>query len=68
MESTVVTTQFSAPPTRARLRSRCGTKRVPTSMPLARKIPACAARVSGAKPVQPDMPMVIFGMAWARQR
>src|SRR5688572_21076322 len=50
----------------ARCRSFCGIFLMLTSRPFFLKIPASLARVSGAKPVQPEMPTAtLVSWAWA---
>src|SRR5256885_1791423 len=58
--SMVVAAHWMAPEARARWRSFCGIIFRSTARPFFLKMPALSARVSGAKPVQPDMPRVIL--------
>src|SRR5258707_9264268 len=55
--SAVVAAHWTSPEAMARWRSFCGIFWIVTSRPLALKMPASFASVSGAKPVQPEMPM-----------
>ena len=55
--STVVAAHWMSPEAMARWRSFCGIFLMLTSSPCFLYRPASLARVSGAKPVQPDMPM-----------
>ncbi len=55
--STVVAAHWMAPEAMARWRSFCGILLIVTSRPFFLKMPASLAKVSGAKPVQPEMPM-----------
>jgi hypothetical protein len=55
-----------SPEAMARWRSFCGIFLIETSSPFFLKMPASLASVSGAKPVQPDMPMAtLASWAWA---
>src|SRR3989338_11020217 len=58
--STVVAAHWMDLEARARWRSFCGIILISTSRPFFLKMPALSARVSGAKPVQPDMPSTIL--------
>ena len=58
--STVVAAHWMAPEASARWRSFCGIILSSTSSPFFLKMPALSASVSGAKPVQPDMPSAIL--------
>src|SRR5215475_10312854 len=55
--STVVAAHWMSPDATARCRLACGIFLRVTSRPFLAKMPASLARVSGAKPVQPEMPM-----------
>ena len=55
--STVVAAHWISPEAMARCRLACGIFLMVTSRPFLAKMPASLASVSGAKPVQPDMPM-----------
>src|SRR5690606_29935229 len=57
---TVVAAHWMASDASARWRSFCGIMRSSTSRPFFLKMPALSASVSGAKPVQPDMPRAIL--------
>ena len=48
----------------ARWRLACGIFLIVTSRPFLAKMPASLASVSGAKPVQPEMPMATL-VSWA---
>ena len=62
----VVAAHWIAPEANARWRSFCGIIFSSTFRPFFLKMPALSARVSGAKPVQPDMPSTILvSCAWA---
>jgi len=54
--STVVAAHWMSPDAIARWRSFCGIFLMVTSTPFFLKIPASLASVSGANPVQPEMP------------
>src|SRR5215475_4413442 len=56
--STVVAAHWTSPEAMARCRLACGIFLIVTSSPFLAKMPASLARVSGAKPVHPEMPMV----------
>ena len=60
--STVVAAHWTSPEAMARWRSFCGIFWIVTSRPFALKMPASLASVSGAKPVQPEMPMRDLGV------
>ncbi len=62
--STVVAAHWMAPEAMARWRSFCGILLIVTSRPFFLKMPASLASVSGAKPVQPEMPMPTL-VSWA---
>src|SRR6476660_4009027 len=55
--STVVAAHWMSPEAMARWRLACGIFLMVTSRPFFAKMPASLARVSGAKPVQPEIPM-----------
>src|SRR5690606_38120447 len=65
--STVVAAHWISPDRRARWRLACGIFRMLTSRPFFSKMPASFASVSGAKPVQPDMPIETAVSAWAAE-
>ena len=62
--STVVAAHWMSPEAIARWRSFCGIFLIVTSRPFFLKMPASFASVSGAKPVQPLMPMATL-VSWA---
>ncbi len=55
--STVVAAHWMSPDAMARWRLACGIFLMVTSRPFLAKMPASLASVSGAKPVQPEIPM-----------
>src|SRR5262245_2008859 len=55
--STVVAAHWMSPEAIARCRLACGIFLIVTSRPFLAKMPASLASVSGAKPVQPEMPI-----------
>src|SRR5262245_50809786 len=55
--STVVAAHWMSPDAMARCRLACGIFLMVTSRPFLAKIPASLAKVRGAKPVHPEMPM-----------
>src|SRR5215470_3591394 len=63
--STVVAAHWMSPEAMAKCRLACGIFLMVTSRPFLLKMPASLARVSGAKPVHPEMPMVTFVCALA---
>ena len=64
--STVVAAHWMSPDAIARWRSFCGIFLIVTSSPCCLKRPASLAKVSGAKPVQPEMATAtLVSWAWA---